>query len=190
MTRRVTFWENLERDAVRTESGCLEWPYYRNEKGYGRVTINDANVYVHRLVWAIANGAIPEGLQVLHRCDNPPCFELGHLFLGTQADNMRDAAAKGRLSDPRRAAGSVKAWRARVAAGVPAKHGRFECGHARDGADRRLCPRCTTAEERKMKPRSHGRFAARDLPLPAWRVKAAKDFREQGWVAVKATDPA
>src|SRR6185436_8652420 len=48
------------------------------------------------IAWTEANGPIPNGMQVLHRCDNPPCVNPAHLFLGTQTDNMRDMTAKGR----------------------------------------------------------------------------------------------
>jgi len=47
-------------------------------------------------VWEEANGPIPDGMGVLHHCDNPPCKNLDHLFLGTQKDNMRDMEEKGR----------------------------------------------------------------------------------------------
>jgi hypothetical protein len=54
------------------------------------------NIGVHRLSWILANGAIPDGMSVLHRCDNPPCVNPEHLFLGTQRDNNLDMRAKGR----------------------------------------------------------------------------------------------
>ena len=71
-------------------------------------------VYAHRWAWEQANGPIPDGMMVLHRCDNPACWNIDHLFLGTQADNMADMRAKKRGnpgpgrkftpgSDPRRA---------------------------------------------------------------------------------------
>ena len=50
----------------------------------------------HRMAWIIAYGSIPQGLCVLHRCDNPPCVRPDHLFLGTKGDNNRDCVAKGR----------------------------------------------------------------------------------------------
>jgi hypothetical protein len=75
---------------------CLEWPGSRNERGYGRVHVGDRLQYVHRVEWAKHYGPIPEGMKVCHRCDNPPCYRIEHLFLGTQADNLADMHAKGR----------------------------------------------------------------------------------------------
>ena len=54
---------------------------------------------MHRLAWIEAHGPIPDGLFVLHQCDNPSCFEVEHLFLGTHAENMRDMATKRRAAN-------------------------------------------------------------------------------------------
>ena len=69
---------------------------------YGHGVRRDGEL-MHRWVWRTANGPIPEGMKILHHCDNPPCYRLDHLFIGTQADNMRDMAHKGRVrnGDPR-----------------------------------------------------------------------------------------
>lgn len=78
-------------------NGCWVWSGYRCDKGYGRVTFaRHAWVYAHRLMWVLAHGLVPDGLFVLHRCDNPACCNPEHLFVGTHADNMRDMHAKGR----------------------------------------------------------------------------------------------
>ena len=57
--------------------------------------------YANRYAWTITSGPIPAGLLVLHRCDNPPCCNPKHLFLGTKLDNARDRASKGRGRDQR-----------------------------------------------------------------------------------------
>jgi len=80
----------------RTDTGCLEWTAYRDRNGYGRISVWGGRQLVHRVAWIDANGPIPDGMCVCHHCDNPPCCDLTHLFLGTQSDNMADMASKGR----------------------------------------------------------------------------------------------
>ena len=86
------FWEK-----VHITDGCWEWMARRKLHGYGEFRIIDCLVPAHRMAWVLSVGPIPKGLLVLHRCDNPPCCNPDHLFLGTQADNLRDAIQKGRL---------------------------------------------------------------------------------------------
>ena len=74
---------------------CIEYPNSITERGYGRPTVNGKRRFAHRLAWEEENGPIPDGMNVLHHCDNPPCVNVDHLFLGDQADNMRDAREKG-----------------------------------------------------------------------------------------------
>lgn len=78
---------------------CWPWQGFRY-KGYGRVAVTvDGAVRVigaHRIAYEAAYGPIPAGLTVLHRCDNPPCCNPAHLFLGTNTDNNADRDAKGR----------------------------------------------------------------------------------------------
>ncbi len=81
---------------------CVEWSGARQYSGYGVWTSpTDENGKrkkwrAHRLAWTVLVGPIPEGQYVLHHCDNPPCVNTDHLFLGTHADNMADKVAKGR----------------------------------------------------------------------------------------------
>jgi len=75
---------------------CVEYPNSIEKSGYARPRRDGKNYFAHRLAWEEANGPIPEGLFVLHHCDNKPCVNVDHLFLGTQADNMADMLAKGR----------------------------------------------------------------------------------------------
>lgn len=78
------------------ENGCYEWTGSRFQSGYGRLKIGGKSYRAHRLAWAAANGPIPDGLYVLHKCDNRLCVRVDHLFLGTHDDNMADMSAKGR----------------------------------------------------------------------------------------------
>lgn len=99
-----------------TSQGCHEYQGSRSEHGYGKIWLprTDDRKYLmaHRLAWEIASGPIPGGLKVCHHCDNPPCCNPEHLFLGTHADNMRDMAAKRRAGlqvAPERTAGENSA---------------------------------------------------------------------------------
>lgn len=80
-----------------SDDGCWPWTAARDRDGYGVIN-DDQDRYqrANRVAYELAHGPIPPGLQVLHRCDNPPCVNPAHLFLGTADDNNRDMAAKGR----------------------------------------------------------------------------------------------
>lgn len=85
--------------STRTLTGCLEWQGARNPKGYGSFRADNGHTYsAHRVAYRLANGPIPSSLHVCHHCDNPPCVDPGHLFVGTHADNMQDKKDKGRRS--------------------------------------------------------------------------------------------
>ena len=74
---------------------CWNWLGNRRS-GYGRFGIQGKSMGAYRASWLIHRGAIPEGMLVMHRCDNPRCVNPDHLQLGTHADNMADCRAKGR----------------------------------------------------------------------------------------------
>jgi len=89
-------------DPCRTAHKCWTWPRYRDEKGYGCITYDGFKFPVHRLSFEHYKGIIPAGFVVMHDCDNPPCFNPDHLFLGTQQENVRDMMRKGRHSSQSR----------------------------------------------------------------------------------------
>lgn len=82
----------LSKCTMNEETGCLNWLKAINSDGYGSYI----NRRAHRVAWELFKGTIPEGLCVLHQCDNPSCCNVDHLFLGTNADNSRDMVNKGR----------------------------------------------------------------------------------------------
>ena len=75
---------------------CWQWLGYRAPSGYGLFWTGKRDERAHRVSWQFHNGPIPDGLHVLHHCDNPPCVNPGHLWLGTDADNVRDKVKKNR----------------------------------------------------------------------------------------------
>lgn len=87
----IRFWEKVE-----FADDCWEWLAATNPYGYGAFSYRGRGQAAHRVAWMLVNGPIPEGLCVLHKCDNPPCVKPDHLFLGTRGDNLHDAMKKGR----------------------------------------------------------------------------------------------
>jgi hypothetical protein len=90
------FWARVDRTT--TPDGCWPWTGGAGGFGYGRLRLGKKKVMTHRVAWELTNGPIPEGILVLHDCDNPPCCRPDHLFLGDHAANVADRHAKGRTA--------------------------------------------------------------------------------------------
>lgn len=90
--------ERLLAHRLVTETGCWEWTRYRNQNGYGKVSVAGHLWTTHRLAAALWLSDFALDLHVCHRCDNPPCFNHEHLFMGTHRENLTDAIRKGRLA--------------------------------------------------------------------------------------------
>jgi hypothetical protein len=79
---------------VERRGGCL---LFRGSGAvYGKIKVNGRDISTHRVAWELTHGPIPDGLFVLHHCDQPRCINPKHLFLGTQKDNLKDMHNKGR----------------------------------------------------------------------------------------------
>ena len=84
-----------------SETNCFEWIGSKDKNGYGihvfKATDNKGKTWkVHRLIWHLLNGKIPEKMLICHACDNPCCFNINHLYIGTSKDNSQDREKKGR----------------------------------------------------------------------------------------------
>lgn len=100
MSKRITpeerFLSNIAPADIR---GCRVWTSQLSHNGYGRLRVDRSRrVPAHVFAWVRAHGPVADGLRVCHSCDNPPCVNIDHLFLGTHLDNMRDMVAKCRQS--------------------------------------------------------------------------------------------
>jgi len=86
------FWDKVD---VGTEDECWNWTANKAH-GYGRFLLDRKWRQAHRVAWRLSGGIIPDGMWILHSCDNPSCVNPRHLFLGTRQDNMDDMKSKGR----------------------------------------------------------------------------------------------
>jgi hypothetical protein len=140
----VKFWDKV----IKThEHGCWLWTEPRDKQGYGRWGKTPA----HRYSWQQANGPIPDGLWILHHCDNPPCVNPAHLYPGTVVENTRDAVTRGRTYRPPRKSHCAK-------------------GHAKEGDNRAVVTdkgrprdRCRQCENERSAARQREARAERGL---------------------------
>lgn len=114
-------------------SGAKLFP--KKERAYGYFQEKGRKVLVHRRAWEVTHGGIPKGINVLHKCDNPPCFRPDHLFLGTQHDNLVDMYSKER----RKTVVCVQG------------HAYTEENTYRRGNGRRMCRACTLARGQRQR---------------------------------------
>lgn len=87
------FWSKIK---TGQDNECWEWGGYKDRDGYGRYKINGGPKGVHRIIWTFCFGDIDEKQCVCHRCDNPSCVNISHLFLGTNIENIQDKVNKNR----------------------------------------------------------------------------------------------
>jgi hypothetical protein len=143
------FWEKV----LKTD-GCWVWIAARNPLGYGLASVESRTIKAYRVSWELSNGPIPKGLCVLHRCDNPPCVNPDHLFLGTIRDNNIDRQRKGRTKNLDLGPGHYRA-RTHCPAGHP-----YDGTNVRFRPDgRRRCAACYAARKaraRKEASRARG----------------------------------
>ena len=92
--------DRIAADSAPSENGCWVWLRGKDSAGYGSLYWLGLRDRAHRFSWRAFRGPIPKGLYVLHRCDNRPCVNPDHLFIGTHSENMADKVQKGRNVSP------------------------------------------------------------------------------------------
>ena len=99
------FWNKVDKDG---HGGCWVWIGSRKPRGYGHMKVAGKDYNAHRWSYEQANGPIPAGMEVMHKCDRPSCVNPKHLRLGTHAENMADCKAKDRHARGERLKGKAK----------------------------------------------------------------------------------
>jgi hypothetical protein len=90
------FWKKVN---ILGENDCWNWLGSKNKDGYGHVGRNKKNITASKYAWNITYGEIPDGMCVLHKCDNPTCVNPNHLYLGTRKQNSKDTKDRNRMGN-------------------------------------------------------------------------------------------
>lgn len=104
------FWSKVAHDP----DGCWLWTAFCDANGYGKCNRNGEQL-AHRVAYKLIHKVIPDGLDILHRCDNPTCVRPAHLYAGTHQQNMRDRDVRGRTSRGTKHAEATRRSRQRIA---------------------------------------------------------------------------
>lgn len=103
---RERFWAKVNKSSP---NECWEWQGARNTDGYGRYSVSSKILSSHRIAYTLEYGSTPAEMLVCHKCDNPPCCNPNHLFLGTYMDNNSDCSLKGRYQSRPKGSGNYAA---------------------------------------------------------------------------------
>lgn len=96
--KEARIWRRILRNTSFQSGGCFEWTGMRDKNGYGMISVNGDSRRVPRVVmWLLAEMPLMGELPVLHHCDNPPCWNPEHIYVGTYSENTRDAVRRGRI---------------------------------------------------------------------------------------------
>jgi len=98
MAREITLALLKSRCKVDPRSECWGWANRIEDSGYGRLRVKGKSHYAHRLAYTLAHGKVPEGIDVMHHCNNKRCCNPDHLFAGTRKENVQRTASLGRMS--------------------------------------------------------------------------------------------
>lgn len=146
------FWRKVDRSGG--PNACWPWKAGTHHFGHGAFRIHKTQVQAHRVAYALIEGPVRDDIDVLHTCDNPPCCNPAHLYLGTQADNNRDRTVRGRAVNILAARNKAKR---RCANGHPFTRDNTLAARNANGRLRRACRECQRIAHRAWARSERGR---------------------------------